>query len=183
MTTHHIQSLAVRSIPITLLCLAMLVRTAWIRDDDVFEFGQGIHWWCQLKISFLHIRSRISLYEPGHSPFGNPTFRIFHGILQMQPTLVERAEKHDFGIIEMSTGYIGIVRTHRTYWLNLPAAPLLMLTVSLVAPIVWLRRYLGERRNTERRHSDQCGYDLRVHQPGERCPECGTTVPRPAAGC
>jgi hypothetical protein len=24
-----------------------------------------------------------------------------------------------------------------------------------------------------------CGYDLRAHKPGQKCPECGTEIPRP----
>jgi len=25
----------------------------------------------------------------------------------------------------------------------------------------------------------QCGYDLRAHKPGDKCPECGTLIPPP----
>ena len=49
------------------------------------------------------------------------------------------------------------------------------------APPIW--SWLMDNRRNEKlrrlhqRHCRKCNYDLRAHKPGDRCPECGTTVP------
>jgi hypothetical protein len=53
----------------------------------------------------------------------------------------------------------------------------------LLALLTAIPALLGARRWRRARHLARlglcrhCGYDLRAHQPGERCPECGTVVP------
>ena len=39
--------------------------------------------------------------------------------------------------------------------------------------------YLHRRRmrNSAERACEKCGYDLRMHAPGDRCPECGVAIP------
>ena len=50
-------------------------------------------------------------------------------------------------------------------------------TVPIVLAIVYFRggrRELVRMAREERGLCPSCGYDLRAHAPGERCPECGT---------
>jgi hypothetical protein len=44
---------------------------------------------------------------------------------------------------------------------------------ALVLPLVWTRKRWMERARRKPGHCAECGYDLRAHKPGERCPECG----------
>jgi len=52
------------------------------------------------------------------------------------------------------------------------------------AVLLILASYLAWRRCLRFRHPTfklchTCGYDLRAHHPGEKCPECGSPVPTP----
>jgi hypothetical protein len=51
--------------------------------------------------------------------------------------------------------------------------------LTAVAPGYWLgtRRSARRRRRLARGLCIKCGYDLRAHRAGQRCPECGTPVP------
>jgi hypothetical protein len=44
----------------------------------------------------------------------------------------------------------------------------------------WLKGFFGGHAFERERKCNACGYDLRAHKAGERCPECGTEVPGPA---
>jgi len=44
-------------------------------------------------------------------------------------------------------------------------------------PTYWLYRRLRPRPTDLPDHCQKCGYDLRAHNPGTKCPECGTPVP------
>ena len=50
----------------------------------------------------------------------------------------------------------------------------LMLSAAAFRPY-W--RVAVRRRRSRRNCCLECGYDLRAHKPGDRCPECGTVVP------
>jgi hypothetical protein len=55
--------------------------------------------------------------------------------------------------------------------LAVPCAYLVVLFALLPAWVVWTRR-----RRPPPGHCRKCGYDLRAHRAGERCPECGTVI-------
>ncbi len=63
---------------------------------------------------------------------------------------------------------------------TVPCWFLLLLCVPF--PACWLYRRLRPRENELPGHCRKCGYDLRAHKVGERCPECGTVVAAGAAG-
>jgi hypothetical protein len=50
----------------------------------------------------------------------------------------------------------------------------LVFALTLLLPAIWLRRFLILLRRRRAGLCRQCGYDLRGHEPGSRCPECGT---------
>jgi hypothetical protein len=48
--------------------------------------------------------------------------------------------------------------------------------VTLVLPVGTLVHVMRRRRRASGRLCQRCGYDLRAHSAGDRCPECGTAV-------
>ncbi|MEI8195761.1 MAG: hypothetical protein WCI73_07630 [Phycisphaerae bacterium] len=44
-------------------------------------------------------------------------------------------------------------------------------------PVLWGIRFQRCRSRRRLGACMQCGYDLRMHQPGQNCPECGTMIP------
>jgi uncharacterized paraquat-inducible protein A len=58
-----------------------------------------------------------------------------------------------------------------------------VILIACVPPIrLWIEdaRRARQLQRQNRRRCRKCNYDLRAHQPGDRCPECGT--PAPPAG-
>jgi predicted RNA-binding Zn-ribbon protein involved in translation (DUF1610 family) len=56
--------------------------------------------------------------------------------------------------------------------------------LAAILPILWLVDHNRRRRLRERRDQNlcaTCGYDLRAHKPGDKCPECGTVIARAVA--
>jgi hypothetical protein len=56
----------------------------------------------------------------------------------------------------------------------------LVLLMTGILPLRWLKGRQRQRQQIWRRSHglcEKCGYDLRAHQPGQKCPECGTTIP------
>ena len=65
----------------------------------------------------------------------------------------------------------------------LVGVPHWLLAPPLALPaLVWLRRRRRHRRRLRDGLCLTCGYDLRAHAPGQKCPECGTAVPARAEG-
>jgi hypothetical protein len=56
--------------------------------------------------------------------------------------------------------------------------PIWPISILSAASLFWI---LQQRRRKQRLVSlgacSHCSYDLRAHQPGDKCPECGTTIP------
>jgi hypothetical protein len=55
-----------------------------------------------------------------------------------------------------------------------------VLVITALLPLAWCR--VAWQRSRKRKWSRtgrcaECGYDLRAHRPGQKCPECGTEVP------
>lgn len=70
----------------------------------------------------------------------------------------------------------GAISAYRVHTMRVLCLPLLL--GSLVLPTVAFFRFL---HNLRHRHSDpslcpRCHYDLRAHQPGQKCPECGAPI-------
>jgi hypothetical protein len=174
-----------------LLCLAtaaMWVRSWVVADEWVFydahgdvslavEFRSELpHEW-YLTSECGHVTC-IALF-PLHAS-NNRIFRV--GVHHVRPPADERADFsgysqpfpglriHDYGPI----AYWCIVLS---YWL-----PFL---ITAILPAAWLITRVGR---TKRRWKKlglclHCGYDLRAHQPGDKCPECGTLiVTQPGSG-
>ncbi|MCL2639391.1 MAG: hypothetical protein FWD53_00950 [Phycisphaerales bacterium] len=59
-------------------------------------------------------------------------------------------------------------------------AGLAMGTVMLMPTWIFVARWRKAHDRYQRwktNHCIACGYDLRAHKPGDKCPECGTLIP------
>jgi hypothetical protein len=55
-----------------------------------------------------------------------------------------------------------------------PAVWLLSAAITAIFGFLWFRRRQQNREGL----CPRCGYDLRAHRPGQKCPECGTLIQR-----
>lgn len=64
--------------------------------------------------------------------------------------------------------------THRSVGVTVPCWFLMLVSASVVAfGVAHIRRRCQREKLG---HCHTCGYDLRAHKPGERCPECGAVI-------
>jgi hypothetical protein len=67
-------------------------------------------------------------------------------------------------------------------WRTIAVPYWFLIALAMMMPVVWFRRE-GRGRRVEAGRCAVCGYDLRAHRWGDRCPECGTEVhPHAAEG-
>lgn len=52
-----------------------------------------------------------------------------------------------------------------------------IMLVCLPYPVLWFRRKFRRWHRVHHNLCLTCGFDLRAHKPGERCPECSTVIP------
>lgn len=52
-----------------------------------------------------------------------------------------------------------------------------LLLITALPPALWIVRLLRRRPDLDSKLCPKCRYDLRTHNPGDKCPECGTPVP------
>ena len=79
---------------------------------------------------------------------------------------------------------------YRPFWIVFGPSPIrwgvrcaywFVLVLALILPAIWMRGQIHRARRRRREISNlcpTCGYDLRAHHAGDRCPECGM-VPTP----
>jgi predicted RNA-binding Zn-ribbon protein involved in translation (DUF1610 family) len=68
----------------------------------------------------------------------------------------------------------GEICIYASYWIW----SLLMTSGALLCYLMHIK--VRPKRHAHLCHS--CGYDLRAHHPGQKCPECGTEIPRGSKG-
>jgi hypothetical protein len=56
------------------------------------------------------------------------------------------------------------------------------IALSLLLPALFLRSWRRHRHASRQGLCPTCHYDLRAHHPGDKCPECGTPIPRLCQG-
>jgi len=56
---------------------------------------------------------------------------------------------------------------------RVPVVYAIFLSAAISTALLWPRW----KRRIAAGHCAKCGYDLRAHRPGQRCPECGTPIP------
>ncbi|HEX2970752.1 MAG TPA: hypothetical protein VHP11_00365 [Tepidisphaeraceae bacterium] len=94
---------------------------------------------------------------------------------------------------QRSYGFLGFVASRSTSscrdeknrlglagtWFSLGVPYWLIMMLTLILPLVWGQQEWKQRRTRRiaRGLCPICGYDLRAHRPGQRCPECGTPIP------
>lgn len=71
--------------------------------------------------------------------------------------------------------YLVIVGMVAIKWLAL--LPLLLLLWVMAGMVLAMVMFVSQRRKRLTGACAKCGYDLRAHKAGERCPECGELVP------
>ena len=168
---------AAGSLLVFVMVCVLSVRSYWVSDG--IERGRGLAYQCvQVSRGFLFAGlGKREAYEGsfdygpsylGHDPFERVDF---DGVLRST----------DGGDRDASWKWGGF--SHRTKrnaarwwygWWEAPMWPLAAATALL--PAVWLKGAWRTRRSQRRREGGLCmgcGYDLRAHGAGERCPECG----------
>ena len=164
------------------------MREPWlfasIRTNDLFGFGRGRQWWGYLIIHYVHISGWVEVYEPGYpgGPVGIPQGDWYFSHLAatgetwvtgIEPKLVSQSDYWLFGSYEYQ--FAG-KKAFTTYWFNFgPILPIL----TLLCILYWSRSiYLWRKAHRARIRGKcpTCSYDLRAHQPGTKCPECGTPI-------
>ena len=81
---------------------------------------------------------------------------------------------HYFHLRDEGEGHLTQLLIPYTYWAVLAA----------VLPGIWVAgafKRRSERQRQERNLCRGCGYDLRAHRPGQKCPECGSVIANASA--
>ncbi|MCL2639539.1 MAG: hypothetical protein FWD53_01710 [Phycisphaerales bacterium] len=174
------------SIPVFIICAAMAVRTAFIWNDyDLFRFGNLPQWHCNIMINLFDAHGDLQLYKPGHLPvFGagtGPSYYHFVGrggiyAFSFGSSPAYTTVTHNWYLFGWYTSSLGGVTKRSGYWLNLYCAPFIALLASAVILRHWRWQTVKLRRQRLQGCCPTCEYDLRVHRPGQRCPECGTLI-------
>ena len=92
----------------------------------------------------------------------------------------EQASTHGFRPLYPAVAWDRHTSLGATYTrVRVPVAVILALSVVGVAftNLSPISLYLRQRRRQRLGQCSCCGYDLRAHKSGDRCPECGTVVP------
>ena len=127
---------------------------SWTQDDPALPSDREFH------PGFTSTASRTSDLEPVEWAGGPVLFR-FAGLCIAQET---------------SLGYTRITNMiHLRYWLLVVLC--VAATTAMESSILWKRIWSPISPSG----CQQCGYDLRAHHRGEKCPECGTLIPTKSA--
>src|SRR5688572_25965405 len=139
-----------------LLCVAavvLLVRSYWRADTMWYSVaGSGAR-------------------ELG-SMGGELYYRSDSDAILAEPWGVDSRPPEEWGVPPRQLGWFTYRRDGDFFIVGLPYWFLALLTS--IVPVLWLIR----ARRFPKGHCRQCGYDLRAHREGERCPECGTANPQ-----
>lgn len=75
---------------------------------------------------------------------------------------------------------VAFTKSPRSYSPNYVIIPIPYLLLAMLAatPFRMIWRKMQSSSRSLGTHCLQCAYDLRAHQPGQRCPECGYEIPR-----
>ena len=160
-----------------LLCVATVVlwaRSYWQTDEIVTYASEGC------GITIVARGSLIHLYQPYATSYGGALKRQWR---IGQPALTTEGVE---SMVETSgtafrSGHFFTSMAHDEQWWSVPlwwfATPLALLLSLLPACWLWLR-WRARRGHWQAAICRHCGYDLRAS--AERCPECGTPVPKKA---
>jgi hypothetical protein len=167
-----------------LVTLAMAIRTFTIGTNDIYFFGRGDRWHCETVVNVFHVSVLLEIYAPGYAPIvvsGTGPFS-YHAVANggtwaispatTRPTYISR----DWYFLGNSRGTVAGSVTERAYWLWLPFVPFAILLISAGALGHWGYAVYAHRRAVRQGFCPSCRYDLRAHQPGQKCPECGAVI-------
>ncbi len=145
-------------------------------------FSRKDRWNCRSDISYMRAAASLELYEPGHSPASGWPDGWFDRFFGPRPEIVTlwapapTVVSHDYHLFGSDSYYSAGVRIVRIYWLNLPFPGPILSALALLPLIVWTHAYLRYLHRAHNRLCLHCGYNLRAHHPGQKCPECGTPI-------
>jgi hypothetical protein len=75
----------------------------------------------------------------------------------------------------------GVVGGSYYWWYSITFPQWFLLIGSLLFPIILIRKFRRRRYHERNSLCMDCGFDLRAHNPGDKCPECGRLIPARAA--
>ena len=135
------------------LLIVMWVRSYWIAD--FYSFSPRVGW----RYCLFTLDGRIGI-------------QIFYG----QPKVPESITAHSTSDLINARAYLRLSHgvSESSFVTVVPIVAIVLTALIALPPL--LRRY-RRLRVLKTAHCASCGYDLRAHAPGEKCPECGTPVP------
>jgi len=179
------RTVRILSVPIFLLCMLCITRTAVTGAPDVFNIGRGDRWWCVTRVQATDVAATLQIFERGYAPYsagwGTGPFyvhtvgEVMWGLFTSRSPVSITA--HSWWLVGWREHQEGPKLTERDYWFDLPYAPWVLLILSGAILLVWRRQLLKVRRWRRAGLCPTCSYDLRAHSPNSNCPECGTPIP------
>jgi hypothetical protein len=101
--------------------------------------------------------------------------RVIHENVLIYSEWIEMTRETDFSA--MGVQFRGTRNSFNGGWRWMTSLPLTYVVIfSLAAPALYGIGVMRERRRIAVGLCSTCGYDLRAHRTGDRCPECGTMV-------
>jgi hypothetical protein len=169
------------SVVVLAFLLPLTIGVFWYSSYSVGEHHTiaGKRW--IVSISSGRGRVALSLADTDHASSlamkPKPGWRHFRGSPEILADLDRGAPLDVFRVYRFGFGAWHAFEGTNVAWRNwgfiLPYWFLVVTTA--VLPVKWVaRRYWPRHRS--RHVCVKCGYDLRAHKEGDRCPECGTSV-------
>jgi hypothetical protein len=167
-----------------LLCVAACVL--WVRsysvENSVYRkttrrstdvgASLGVLYFCDIRI----LSPGFSYTESEKEPYG---IHFYSAPNPIDWPAVEHSDPHkiDYHIGTLGVSYFdGVAYNERTVTFILTTPGWLLTLLLGAVPMAWASHRWRHSRRTRAGRCTNCGYDLRAHAAGGRCPECGAAV-------
>ena len=162
-----------------LQCALYCVRSAKMERNDLVSCGRYPTAYFNLTLNWRLAAIKLSFYDMAAFRVADPPRYFYARTTGLSMAAATPAADFDsqnrigWDHLNLTRYYIAGRELHTEYQVNIPYfIPILgALSLAYVA-LRW-----PFRKKTKPGHCPTCGYDLRAHKPGDKCPECGIPVP------